>query len=149
MSLKQQLLDDMKEALRAKEKIRLNTIRMLRSQIKNREIERGEELSDDEVLQVLSKAEKTRKEAIELYRRGNREDLAAQEETELAVIRGYMPERLSEDELRALIGQVVAEVGAEGMRDMGKVMGAIMPKVRGRADGQIVNRLVKERLQPR
>ena len=149
MSLKQQLLDDMKEALRAKEKIRLNTIRMLRSQIKNREIERGEELSDDEVLQVLSKAEKTRKEAIELYRRGNREDLAAQEETELAVIRGYMPERLSEDELRALIGQVVAEVGAEGMRDMGKVMGAIMPKVRGRADGQLVNRLVKERLQPR
>ena len=149
MSLKQQLLDDMKEALRAKEKIRLNTIRMLRSQIKNREIERGGELSDDEVLQVLSKAEKTRKEAIELYRRGNREDLAAQEETELAVIRGYMPEPLSEDELRALIGQVVAEVGAEGMRDMGKVMGAIMPKVRGRADGQIVNRLVKERLQPR
>ena len=149
MSLKQQLLDDMKEALRAKEKIRLNTIRMLRSQIKNREIERGGELSDDELLQVLSRAEKARKEAIELYRRGNREDLAAQEETELAVIRGYMPERLSEDELRALIGQVVVEVGAEGMRDMGKVMGAIMPKVRGRADGQIVNRLVKERLQPR
>ena len=149
MLLKQQLLDDMKEAMRAKEKIRLNTIRMLRGQIKNREIEQGGELSDDEVLQVLSTAEKTRKEAIELYRRGNREDLAAQEETELAVIRGYMPERLSEDELRAFIGQVVAEVGAEGMRDMGKVMGAIMPKVRGRADGQIVNRLVKEGLQPR
>jgi len=149
MSLKQRLLDDMKEALRAKDRIRLNTIRMVRGQIQNREIERGGELSDDEVLQVLSKAEKARKEAIELYRRGNREDLATQEEAELAVIRSYMPEPLSEDDLRALVGKVVVEVGAEGMRDMGKVMGAIMPKVRGRADGQIVNRLVRERLQPR
>ena len=149
MSLNQQLFDDMKKAMRAKDKIRLNTLRMLRAQIKNREIETGGELSEDDILQLLSKAEKMRKEAIALYRQGDRENLAAQEEAELAVIRGYLPESLSEDDLRALVGEAVAEVGAEGMRDMGKVMGILIPKVRGRADGQIVNRLVKERLQTR
>ena len=149
MSLNQQLFDDMKKAMRAKDKIRLNTLRMLRAQIKNREIETGGELSEDDILQLLSKAEKMRKEAIELYRQGNRENLAVQEEAELAVIRGYLPESLSEDELRALVGEAVTGSGAEGMRDMGKVMGILMPKVRGRADGQIVNRLVKEHLQTR
>ena len=149
MSLNQQLFDDMKKAMRAKDKIRLNTLRMLRAQIKNREIETGAELSEDDILQLLSKAEKMRKEAIALYRQGNRENLAAREEAELAVIRGYLPESLSEDELRTLVGEAVTEVGAEGMRDMGKVMGILMPKVRGRADGQIVNRLVKEHLQTR
>jgi uncharacterized protein YqeY len=86
MSLNQQLFDDMKKAMRAKDKIRLNTLRMLRAQIKNREIETGSELSEDDILQLLSKAEKMRKEAIALYRQGDRENLAAQEETELAVI---------------------------------------------------------------
>ena len=149
MSLNQQLFDDMKKAMRAKDKIRLNTLRMLRAQIKNREIETGGELSEDDILQILSKAEKMRKEAIALYRQGDRENLATQEETELAVIRSYLPERLSEDELRALVGKAVSGIGAEGMRDMGKVMGILMPEVRGRADGQIVNRLVKEHLQTR
>ena len=149
MPLSQQLFDDMKEALRAKDKIRLNTLRMLRAQIKNREIETGGALSEDDILQLLSKAEKMRKEAIDLYRQANRENLAAREEAELAVIRGYLPERLSEDELLALVGEAATGIGAEGMRDMGKVMGILMPKVRGRADGQIVNRLVKEHLQTR
>ena len=149
MSLNQQLFDDMKKAMRAKDKIRLNTLRMLRAQIKNREIETGGELSEDDILQLLSKAEKMRKEAIVLYRQGDRENLAAQEEAELAVIRSYLPERLSEDELRALVGKAVSGIAAEGMRDMGKVMGILMPEVRGRADGQIVNRLVKEHLQTR
>lgn len=149
MSLNQQLFDDMKKAMRAKDKIRLNTLRMLRAQIKNREIETGGELSEDDILQLLSKAEKMRKEAIALYRQGDRENLATQEETELAVIRSYLPERLSEDELRALVDEAVTRIGAEGMRDMGKVMGILMPEVRGRADGQIVNRLVKEHLQTR
>ena len=149
MSLSQQLFDDMKKAMRAKDKVRLNTLRMLRAQIKNREIETAGELSDDDILQLLSKAEKMRKEAIALYRQGNRENLAVQEEAELAVIRGYLPEGFTEDELRALVGEAVTEVGAEGVRDMGKVMGILMPKVRGRADGQIVNRLVKEHLQTR
>ncbi|MFH1008207.1 MAG: GatB/YqeY domain-containing protein [Candidatus Latescibacterota bacterium] len=149
MSLDQQLFDDMKEALRGREKIRLNTLRMLRSQIKNREIETGGELSDNDILQLLSKAEKMRKEAIVLYRQGNREDLAAQEEAELAVIRSYLPERMGEEQLRALIGQVIADTGAQAMADLGKVMGALMPKVQGLADGQIVNRLVRENLQTR
>ena len=149
MSLDQQLFDDMKKAMRAKDKIRLNTLRMLRAQIKNREIETGGELSEDDILQLLSKAEKMRKEAIVLYRQGDRENLAAQEEAELAVIRSYLPERLSEDALRALVGKAVSGIGAEGIRDMGKVMGILMPEVRGRADGQIVNRLVKEHLQTR
>ena len=149
MSLNQQLFDDMKKAMRAKDKIRLNTLRMLRARIKNREIETGGELSEDDILQLLSKAEKMRKEAIVLYRQGDRENLAAREEAELAVIRSYLPEHLSEDELRALVGKAVSGIGAEGMRDMGKVMGILMPEVRGRADGQIVNRLVKENLQTR
>jgi hypothetical protein len=137
----------MKDSLRAGEKIRLGVIRMLRAQLKNAAIERGEELTEDEIISVLSSAAKMRKEAIEKFQEGNRQDLVDQEKAELEIIRSYMPEPLSEGDLSALIEKTVHEVGAKGMGDLGMVMKQIMPQVRGRVEGGLVNRLVREKLQ--
>lgn len=148
MSLKQRLEDDMKEALKAREagKTRLSVIRLARAAIKNEEIERGHELSDDEVLEVLAREKKQRQEAIEEYRKAGREDLVAQLEEELAILADYLPAPLSEAELTALAERVIAEVGAQGPQDMGKVMGRLMPQIRGRAEGAEASRIVRQLL---
>lgn len=146
MLLQDRLTDDMKTALRTGDKTRLSTIRLLRAQIKDREIERGRPLSDGDVLEVLTRAVKMRKEAIELYRQGGRTDLLSKEEAELRIIQSYMPEPLSRDELLALINEAIQQTGAQGPRDMGRVMGQIMPMVQGRAEGREVSQLVRERL---
>jgi uncharacterized protein YqeY len=137
----------MKDALRGGEKIRLGVIRMLRAQLKNAAIERGEELTADEILAVLASAVKMRKEAIEKFQEGNRQDLVDQEKAELEIIRGYMPEPISEEDLSALIEKTVHQLEAKGMGDLGMVMKQIMPQVRGRVEGGLVNRLVREKLQ--
>ena len=147
MSLSDKLAQDMKDALRAGDKIRLGVIRMLRAQLKNAAIERREELTEDEVISVLSSAAKMRKEAIEKFQEGNRQDLVDQEKAELEIIRSYMPEPLSEGDLSVLIEKAVRQVGAKGMSDLGLVMKQIMPQVRGRVEGGLVNSLVREKLQ--
>jgi len=147
MSLSDKLTQDMKDSLRAGDKIRLGVIRMLRAQLKNAVIDRGEELTEDEMLSVLSSAAKMRKEAIEKFQEGNRQDLVDQETAELEIIRGYMPEPLSEGDFSVLIEKAVHEVGAKGMGDLGLVMKQIMPQVRGRVEGGLVNRLVRDKLQ--
>ncbi|HEY8415520.1 MAG TPA: GatB/YqeY domain-containing protein [Thermaerobacter sp.] len=148
MSLKQRLENDMKDALRAREagRTRLSVIRMVRAAIKNAEIERGHELSDDEVLEVLAKEKKQRQEALEEYRRAGRQDLVRQLEEELAIIADYLPAPLSEEELTELARRVIAEVGATGPQDMGKVMGRLMPQIRGRAEGAEASRIVRRLL---
>lgn len=148
MSLKQRLENDMKDALRAREagRTRLSVIRMVRAAIKNAEIERGHELSDDEVLEVLAKEKKQRQEALEEYRRAGRQDLVRQLEEELAIIADYLPAPLSEEELTELARRVIAEVGATGPQDMGKVMGRLMPQIRGRAEGAEASRIVRQLL---
>lgn len=146
MSIEDRLTNDMKTALRTGDKVRLSTIRLLRAQIKDREIERGRSLSDGDVLEVLTRAAKMRKEAIELYRQGGRTDLLTKEEAELKIIQSYMPEPLSRDELLTLINEVIQETGAQGPRDVGKVMGKVMSMVQGRAEGREVSQLVRERL---
>ena len=146
MALKEQLDQDLKTAMREKAQLRLETIRMLKSAIKYREIEIMKPLDDAGIQAVISSEVKRRRDAIEQYRAGNRPELAEKEEAEIAVLQGYLPQQLSADELRAKVDAAVAAVGAQGMKDMGKVMKALMPEVQGRAEGSAVSEMVKARL---
>lgn len=146
MSLNQQLTDAMKEAMKAKDSERLSTIRLIRSAIKNREIELREDLDDLGVIAILSTLVKQRKESAQVYRDNQRLDLAEKEEAELAILQEFLPAPLSEEELVALIEQVVDELGASSMRDMGPVMKQVAERAQGRADGKRTSELVKARL---
>ncbi len=146
MSLKQQLTDAMKAAMKAKASERLSTIRLIRSAIKNREIDTREELDDQEVIAILGTLVKQRKESAQVYRDNQRLDLAEKEEAELLVLQEFLPEPLSETELVALIDEIVAELGASSMRDMGPVMKLVGERALGRADGKQASQLVKARL---
>jgi uncharacterized protein YqeY len=144
MTLKERLRADLVEAMKAKDAARLSTIRLLTSAIKNKEIDTRTELDDEGVLSILSTAVKQRRDSIEQFEKGGRTDLADKEKAELVVIQAYMPAQLGRDEIAALIKEAVAETGASGAKDMGKVMKALMPKVKGKSDGKLVNELVKE-----
>ena len=146
MSLKGQIQDDMKEALKAGDRDRLKVIRMLMAGIKQIEIDKRSELDDAAVLGVVEKMVKQRRDSVSQFRQGGRDDLAAIEQAEIAVLEGYLPEPLSEAELDALIDAAIAETGAESIRDMGKVMGRLKGKVQGRADMGAVGATVKARL---
>ena len=131
MRLKQRLDQDMKLAQKSGDKLRLSLIRLLKSDIRYKEIKIGKELSEDEVLEVLSSAAKKHRDSIDQFRKGGREDLAKQEEEELNLILGYMPEQLKQEEIVGLIEESITEVGAESERDIGKVMRVLMPKIKG------------------
>ena len=146
MSIKDTLTNDMKEAMKAKEKDRLAVILMVRGAIKQIEIDSKKELYDEAVIGVISKEVKMRKDSVEEFKKGGREDLVAKTEAEIAVLMPYLPQQLSEDEIRSLVQAAVEQVGASSPKDMGKVMGVLMPKVKGRADGKLVNTIVKEAL---
>lgn len=148
MSLKDRLSDDMKQAMKDKEagKLRLSVIRMVKANIKNVEIDKKKELSEEEVLDVLTKEVKMRRDSMEEFAKGNRPDLIANLEQEVAILMAYLPQQLSEAEVRALVTEAVKETGASSPKEMGKVMAALMPKVKGRADGKLVNSIVKELL---
>ena len=148
MSLKEQLTEDMKTAMKAKAegKQRLAVIRMVRSAIRQAEIDGKTELDDAGVVSIISKEVKSRRDSIEEFRKGGREDLVEQNEAEIAVLMPYLPKQLSEDEIRELVKAAVAQTGASSPKDMGKVMGQLMPKVKGRADGKMVNTIVREML---
>ncbi len=146
MSLKEQLTQDMKEAMKAKQADRLSTIRQLRSAIKNKEIEQQKELDDEAVLGVINTLVKQRREAAQMYADNDRPELAAKEEAELEVLQQYLPAQLGEDEIREIVSQVIAEVGATSARDMGKVMPQVMARTKGAAEGKIVNQIVREQL---
>ncbi len=139
-------MEDMKAAMKSGDKIRLQTIRGLRAQLKNAQIDKGEALSEEEEIQVLMSAVKKRKESIEQFRAVNRPDRAEEEEQELRIIQQYLPEQMSEEEIAGLIDRVIREVQAASPRDMGKVMGKIMPMVKGKADGKVVQRMVQQKL---
>ena len=146
MTLKEQLTEDMKSAMKQKEHVRLTTIRLVRSAIKNREIELGQDLDDGEVLKVIATAVKQHKESIEHYKKGDREDLVKQEQAELEILESYLPQQMTEDEVSALVKEAIEAVHATSMKDIGKVMKYIMPKTQGRADGRMINQLVKQQL---
>ena len=140
MSLKEQLTEDMKTAMKAKEagKQRLGVIRLVRGAVRQLEIDGKKELDDAGVLAVLSKEVKQRRDSIEEFRKGGREDLVKQNEEEIAILMEYLPQQLSEDEVRSLVKEAVTASGASSPKDMGKVMKLLMPKVKGRADGKLV-----------
>ncbi len=146
-SLKKRIDQDLKEALKKKDASRLSVLRMLKSDIKYKEIDKGSELSDDEVLSVLASSMKKRRDSIEQFEKGGRDDLASREKAELEVVLRYVPEQLTESELLDIIARAIKDVNATGPSSLGMVMKEIMPKVRGRADGKIVNQIVSSQLQ--
>jgi uncharacterized protein len=146
MSLCEQLRTDLTQAMKSGDKVRLSTLRLLMAAIKNRQIAKGGALDDVEALEVVRLAIKQRREAIALARQYSREDIARQEEQELAILEAYLPEQLSTDDLIQHIDAIIQELGATSDKDLGRVMRALMLAVKGRADGTTVNRLVRERL---
>ena len=146
MSLKSQIIEDMKSAMKAGEKDRLKVVRLMLAAIKQVEVDQRVELDDAGVLAVLNKMVKQRRDSVEQFEKGDREDLAAIERAEIVVLENYLPEQLSADDLSALVDEVIAATGAESIRDMGKVMGQIKARAAGRADMGAVGAAVKERL---
>jgi len=141
-----QLMDDIKAAMKAGEKERLVTLRSLHAQIKDATVNAGKEMTDDAVAAVVAKQLKQRADALDQFRQAGREDLAAQEEKEIAILRAYQPAQLSEAEIEALVVEAVQASGATSKKEMGKVMALLMPKVKGKADGALVNRIVSAKL---
>ncbi|BBL72581.1 GatB/YqeY domain-containing protein [Methylogaea oryzae] len=146
LSFKQRIQEDMKAAMKAGEKDRLGVIRLILAAIKQREVDERIVLDDAQVLLVLDKMAKQRRESISQYRSANREDLAAVEEAELTIILAYLPAALPDEEIAAMVGAAIAETGAAGPADMGKVMAVLKPKMQGRADMSAVSAIVKQRL---
>ncbi len=147
MALKEKISEDMKAAMKAHEKERLAVIRMVRSAIRQMEIDGKKELDDEGVIAVISKEVKMRKDSLEEFQKGGREDLVAKTQAEIDVLLPYLPEQLSEEEITVLVKEAMEQTGASAPKDMGKVMGVLMPKVKGRADGKLVNGIVKSMLQ--
>ncbi|AIE60793.1 GatB/YqeY domain-containing protein [Bacillus methanolicus] len=147
MSLLERLNNDMKEAMKSKEKDKLSVIRMIKASLQNEGIKLGKkELSEEEELTVLSREVKQRKDSLQEFEKAGREDLVEKIRTELQYVEAYLPKQLSEEELSEIVKETISETGAASKADMGKVMAAIMPKVKGKADGSLVNKLVQQHL---
>jgi uncharacterized protein YqeY len=147
MTLRERLEEDIRNAMRGRQQARLDTLRFLKSQVQLTEKDQRKELDEAGVIEVIAKQAKDRRESLEMFQRGNRPDLVAKESAALAVLEEYLPAQLSREELTQIIQQAMREVGATSPRDRGKVMGRVMPQVRGRADGAEVNALVTELME--
>ena len=145
-ALKPRIIDDMKAAMREGDTHRRDTLRMVIAAAQNAAKEKREALTDEEALAVITKEVKKRRESIEAYRGAGRDDLADKEQAEIDVLAPYLPEQLGEEEVRALVVEAIAATGASSTRDIGRVMGQLMPKVKGRADGKLVSSLVNQEL---
>ena len=146
MSLIQQLDEDLKAAMRSGDTLKRDTVRLLRGALKNAEIESREPLTDEAVLRVLAKEAKQRRDSIEEYKKGNRQDLVDREQAELEIIASYLPEAMSAEDLRQIVRESITAVGAQGPSDIGKVMKEALARVKGRADGSAVNAVVRDML---
>lgn len=147
MSLSDRLTEDMKQAMRDQDKFKLSVIRMIRSAIRNIEIDQRKTLDDSEVLDILSREIKQRRDSLQEFDKAGRQDLVEPLKAEIVIISEYLPQQLSEEEIIGIVKETIQEIGASTKADMGKVMGALMPKVKGRADGRIVNQTVQQLLQ--
>lgn len=143
----EELRNKLKEAMKASDEVRVRTLRLLISSIKNEEVEKGRELTEEEFSDIVLKEVKKRKEAIEMYEKGQRKDLADEERKELTILEEFLPKQLNVDEIRKMVVETIEAVGASGPKDLGKVMSALMPKLKGRADGKLVNKIVRELLE--
>ncbi|HOO89648.1 MAG TPA: GatB/YqeY domain-containing protein [Syntrophales bacterium] len=146
MDINKKISDAMVRAAKEKDKDTLSALRMIKSALHNREIDLKDQFGEKEILQVLSSMVKQRKDSVEQYRNGGRPELAEKEEREIEIIRGFMPEQMSDEEIGAQIDQAIEEAGATSIRDMGKVMKLLMPKLTGKADGKAVGEAVKAKL---
>ena len=146
MEIQDRLSQDLKTAMKAKEKVKVETIRMVRAQLKDFQIAKRDELTEEDEISVLINAAKKRKEALELYEKSDRQDLIEQEKQELEIISAYLPAQLSKEEVEKVVLKVIEEVGASSLQDLGKVMGATMKDLRGKADGRMVQEIVREKL---
>ena len=146
MNLKEKLFSDMKGALKARDSLRLSTIRGLNSEIKNKEIDLRRDILDEEVLSLVASQIKKRKEAAAMFEKGGRFDLSEKEDQERVILQGYLPEQASEDEVRNRVREVIAELAAQGPKDLGKVMKTIIPEFKGKADSGMIKNLVSEYL---
>jgi len=147
MSLKERLLEDMKSAMKNKDDLRKNTISMARAAILQVEKDSKTQLDDEGIISVIAKEVKQRKDSIPEFEKGNRQDIVDKLNKEIEVLLEYLPQQLTEQEVDDIVTQTIFEIGANSMKDMGRVMNALMPKVKGRADGRLVNLLVKKHLQ--
>lgn len=146
MSIEERLQEDMKQAMKAGRKDELGAIRLMRAQLKDARIDKGEDLSEEEVMGILQKAAKSRKESIGIYQDGNRQDLVDKEEFELGIIKRYLPEEMPEEEISKIITEQISSLNLTSDKDIGRLMGALMPQLKGKADGKIVQQLAREAL---
>jgi len=148
MGLEERLVDEMKQAMRSSDKLRLSAIRMIRTAVKNKEIELRKKLDDEEIQRVIQGMLRRNEESIEQFRLGGRMDLVDKESKEVDILRSFLPQALSAEEILKVIDESIQETQASSMKDLGKVMKSVMPKLTGKADGKVINQLVKERLSP-
>mgnify|MGYP001134308590 CR=1 FL=1 len=147
MSLQQRLDDDLKVAIKSSDNLKTSVVRMVKAAIKNKQIEKKRELSDEEIISIISMLSKQSRESIELFSKGGREDLVEKEKKEISILQSYLPSQLTPEELDRLIFDAIKEASAEGAKDIGKVMRILMPRLKGSADGKVVNQRVTELLQ--
>ncbi|WP_294759177.1 GatB/YqeY domain-containing protein [uncultured Lactobacillus sp.] len=147
MSLSEQIMSDIKEAMKARDKVRLNTVRMIKSALMNEKIKAGHDLTAEEELTVLSREKKQREESIDEFTKANRRDLADETKQELAIVESYLPKQMTEEELDQTVSSAIAEVNAQGKSDFGKVMKVLMPKIKGKADGKAASNAVRKQLK--
>jgi uncharacterized protein YqeY len=148
MGLEERLMEEMKEAMKSNDKLRLSTIRMIRSALKNKEIELRKKLEDEEVVKVIQVMVRKGEESIEQFQTGGRMDLVEKEKKEMEVLKSFLPQPLSQEQLLKIIDQSIQETQASSLKDIGKVMKSVLPKIGGKADGKLINQLVKEKLSP-
>ena len=146
MEIQDRLSEDLKTAMKAKEKVKVTTIRMVRAQLKDFQIAKRDELTEEDEISVLINAAKKRKEALELYEKSDRQDLIEQEKQELEIISAYLPAQLSKEKVEKVVLKIIEEVGASSPQDLGKVMGAAMKELKGKTDGKMVQEIVREKL---
>jgi hypothetical protein len=144
--LSEQINNDINSAMKSKEEDKLSVLRMLKAAIKNGEIQQKKEFEDNDILGVIQSQIKSRRDSIDMYKKGGRVELAEKEEKEIAILSAYLPEQMSEDEIRGVVKNAISKTDASQISDMGKVMGVVMPEVKGKADGATISKIVKEEL---
>ena len=148
MGLEERLVEEMKQAMKSNEKLRLSTIRMIRTSVKNKEIEVRKKLEDEEIQRVIQGMLRKSEESVEQFRAGGRMDLVEKETQEMEILKSFLPKSLSQEEILKVIDEIIQENQASSLKDLGKVMKSVMSKLAGKADGKLINQLVKERLSP-
>jgi len=148
MSLEEKILEEMKQAMKTNDKVRLSTIRMIRSSLKNKEIELRKKLEDEDIYKVIQGMVRKGEESIEQFQAGGRNDLVEKEKMEIEILKSFLPQPISQEEIIKIIDEAIQETQSSSLKDLGKVMKAVMPRLGGKADGKVINQLVKERLSP-